>query len=288
MVSCSEDFEARAPFQPLASPYGFLRVDADTQWVRIATTRPEIDRPASVSGQGFRFRHFVERDTVEWRPTVKVLDDGRPALLFYTTAGIKPETDYTVELTGDGYPAVTADLRSPKSVETIDVDDPNPYIRPFRQTFFIHEVDDFFRIDLTVWVRMKGENEEEPKPYPVTILDAGALQWSERGITAVINHDETIRQLFNFGHLQVRPSPESEALIDYQLDEISLNVTLTHDGWFPRHFNWNDSYAQILEYTNTNTGSGFVGAASISRRSWRPPAYLKLYFNYDGWEIEVE
>jgi len=285
LISCTEDFEPRAEFRALASPYGFLRVDADTQWVRVSTTRNTIERPVEVDSNLFRFRHFTDNDTVNWQPMLKTMDDGSVALLFFTTDRILPETEYTVELTGEGYPLVTTTIRSPKRVESIEVDDPNPYIRPFRQTFFIPVLDDFFTINLTAMVRKDGD--EEAHPYPVVVVDPSTLRWSEAGITAMFNHDETIRQLFNFGHIEVRVDG-AQGLITYQLEEIILNVTLTHEGWFPRFFYWDDSFAKILEYTNTNTGSGFVGSASMSHRSWKPPSFMKLYFNYDGWLIEVQ
>lgn len=283
--SCTEDFEPRADFVNLASPYGILMVDADTQWVRITITREAIERPTEVPIDLFEFRHIANNDTVYWHPMPRKMPDGSSALFFFTDTRVEPDTDYQLQLSGQGYPNVSASIRTPKKVDVIEVDNTNPFVRPFRLNYFLPGLDDYFHMDMTATVRRQGEF--DTVDVPIVFTDPSSITWREQGIVVVANLDEGIRQLFNFGHLQVRPDGGT-GLFQYTLEKVTLNVTLTHEGWFPRHINWTDSFQQILNYTNTSTGSGFMGGASISRREWVPPPNLQLNFDYDGWKIVVQ
>jgi len=167
-LSCSEDFEPRAEFVKLASPYGIMMVDADTQWVRVTITREAIERPTEVPVDVFRFRHFSGDDTIHWQPISKRISDGSAALFFYTDTQVEPDTDYHLQLSGQGYPDVSASIRTPKKVDVIEVDNTNPFVRPFRLNYFLPGLDDYFQMDMTATVRRQGDSKSVDVPIVFT------------------------------------------------------------------------------------------------------------------------
>jgi hypothetical protein len=146
--ACEADFDAFSSDQSEISAFGYLEANADTQWVRVVPGRKLLERPSSYSGHGINLT-LRGVNSVDFRDTLLQLQNGEPALLFYSVDSIGPLTQWDLSMTGKDYGEVTAKIDVPDLIPPSDILYDAPYYTAngYQQNFFINRHTDYFFIE---------------------------------------------------------------------------------------------------------------------------------------------
>lgn len=123
-AGCENSVEPFADTTRHFAIYGFLDADADTQFVRVEATRPNLDNDADAGSDisNVTTQNMGSGETVSWTDSAIVLDDGSPGLLYWAVFRPIPRDPYQIEVVrSDGATSsATTTVPAIRSVDPLD------------------------------------------------------------------------------------------------------------------------------------------------------------------------
>jgi len=262
IVSCESEFDPYDGRNSEISAYGYLEVNADTQWVRVVPGRKQLERSSNYANLGINLVIKGEEE-ISFRDTLLTARDGQPALLFYTTDVIDPFTTWDLSITGPGYNEVTAKIEVPDLLIYGDVIFDKPYYSSngYSQSFFINSHMDYFFVEACYVLAHKAGDTPITACMRLTEDRHVTVRWD--GILVEFMHTVDRSKILEENGLT--PS------IPYYLYATSFNVIVTSDDWIPSEGVWDREFAiKPGVFSNTSNGLGFIGGVAISEFKWYP------------------
>ena len=232
--------------------YGFLDASADTQFVRVEATRPNLDDggPAESDVSTITTQDLVTGDLVAWRDSTIELDDGSTGALFWAALRPVPDHPYRIEVTrGDG--AMSSATTTVPNYISADVRGP---IRTFAGTLE----------QPLVFENVNRRPESITLNYDLTITDTDkptriTLDYDVLGAPFENGWKINVRLTRDRSRINARLSLQPTAILF--LHAISLEVRLLSNDW--------PTIGQSQRTNNVVDGFGFFGSAATHRVMWQ-------------------
>lgn len=264
-TACDETFEPIGGSETSAfSMYGYLDASADTQWVRVAPLRNQVDPPDQIPEMRVTLKHLESGEEVVMKDSLFALDESVPGTNVYTSElDIQPEQKYQLK-------AERPDGVSSHVTVTIPPDFPTPFLITggFDERYgnvFLRGIDRVADVQ-TLW-RLDGKNYRIP--YRVRVRD-----YSPPGYDYKIDLHGDYAVSFIFDEA---PPPYSSDILEGGNVQRQVFVVSGGPEWMEGIVNLEDQiYALPQVVSNVENGVGYV----IGTVSKTIP--FKTCYNEDG------
>ncbi len=278
-AGCDQTFQ---PFeendQYYFSIYGYLDASVDTQWVRVAPARQQINMPPEVPEMQVTLENLESGETIVMNDSLVVPGSGFNYINFYTLTDIKPNQSYRIK-------AERADGKSSKVTISTPEEFPTPRFLeekglsdPKIHNIIINGVDNLVDVQTWWYVRIISPGRTEKKKYVFSYRNKA--QW-----VAAYGGAYFVEVIFDEEEEHVREASNIPPYPEGRIEVLHRQIYVASGGpeWDEDIVSLNDlQYSQPEVLSNVENGLGYmVGVYS-------KVVPYKICLNDDEWVIACE
>lgn len=258
LQSCSVEFEPFADSETYYTIAGYLDTDRAQQVVRVIPIRDVVQRPDSAfaSVPSVRSLDLNSNDSIEWRDSVVVLDDGSAGLVFVADFRPIPTHRYRLSVRGNRG-ETTAEVTVPATPANAALVHTIAYPSVINYPLFWPGADEIIAVDVFYAVRAS------PPRGP-----AEALWFSYDGERRGKREAGDWRTDLLLAEDRAAISKVLETSDDVLLDCLILRISQSNSGWQPPPGGVFDADVLVQPgvFSNVSNGLGWFGAVSRASR----------------------